>query len=76
MERTTIMLPPKLKAQARRRAQERGVSLGELIRESLAVALGRAENGRKASDPLFADEAVFMGDAPSGLSRDHDRYLF
>ena len=76
MQRTTILLPPALKAQAQRRAQKRGVSLGGLIRESLAVALETAKDGRKASDPLFADEAVFMGDAPSDLSRNHDRYLY
>jgi Arc/MetJ-type ribon-helix-helix transcriptional regulator len=76
MQRTTVMLPSKLKVQARRQAKKRGVSLSELIRESLEAALGSVEASRRASDPLFTDEAVFVGDAPSDLSRNHDRYLY
>ena len=75
MQRITVMLSPKLKVKARRRAKKRGVSLSELIRESLETALETAEANRRASDPLFTDEAVFIGDAPSDLSRNHDRYL-
>ena len=72
MQRITVMLSPKLKVQARRRAKKRGVSLSEL---SLETALETAEANRRASDPLFTDEAVLIGDAPSDLSRNHDRYL-
>lgn len=76
MQRTTVMLPPKLKLQARRQAKKRGVSLSELIRESLETVLDTVEVNQRVSDSLFADEAVFMGDAPSDLSHNHDRYLY
>jgi hypothetical protein len=76
MQRLIIMLSPKLKAQVQRRAKERKVSVSDLVRESLEAALEPAETGRRVSDPLFTDKAVFSGDAPSDLSRNHDRYLY
>ncbi len=76
MNRTTIMLPPDLKARAERRARDRGISLGELIRQSLATALTAAGTPRLASDPLFADDATWDGDTPPDLSAEHDRYLY
>ena len=80
MQRTTVMLPLKLKLQARRQAKKRGVSLSVLVRESLTTTLdlGAVERGKssRASDSLFADEAVFIGDAPTDLSINHDRYLY
>ena len=39
MKRTTIMLPEELKNQAERSAASMGISLGELIRESLEARL-------------------------------------
>ena len=74
MERTTIMLPPELKARALRRARESGKSLGELMREALEVIL--REEGEKTRDPFFADTAVFEGPAPSDLSANLDHYLY
>jgi hypothetical protein len=76
MQRMTILLPPKLKAQAQRRAKERKVSVSDLVRESLEAALESVETDRRVSDPLFTDETVFSGEAPSDLARNHDRYLY
>ena len=39
MKRTTVMLPPELKARAMRSARERGISFGELLRRSLRAAI-------------------------------------
>lgn len=75
MNRTTIMLPADLKARAARLAREQGVSLGELIRETLRATLKRAA-ARADKDPLFADSEVWEGRAPKNLARDHDRYLY
>jgi len=74
MKRTTIMLPEDLRRRAISRARQRGVSLGELIRESLDAAVPdvRYEAG---PDPLFAD-VVFDGPAPRDLSTRHDKYLY
>lgn len=75
MKRTTVMLPSALKAKAERRARKKGLSFGEIVRESLGRYL-RAEGEHETLDPLFADQAVFDGPVPRNLSADHDRYLY
>jgi hypothetical protein len=75
MRRTTIMLPADLKSKAARAAREQGISFGELARRALAAAL-RAPQGKTAHlDSLFADSAVYDGEAPADLSTAHDRHL-
>ncbi len=75
MQRTTIMLPPKLRAQAEQHARQKGVSLSEFIQELLSNVLQEQEV-RRSEDPLFADNAVFDGEIPPDLSKNHDRYLY
>jgi len=75
MIRTTIMLPADLRHRSTRRARERGLSFGELVRESLSAELDRASVSRDA-DPLFADHAVYKGRAPADLAAEHDAYLY
>ena len=75
MHRTTIMLPPELRHRAQRRAQEEGISLGELVRKSLEGALEEPKMGRD-DDPLLCDDAVFRDEAPADLAAEHDRYLY
>jgi hypothetical protein len=75
MHRTTLMLPPDLKTRAQSRAREMGISFGELVRQALESELS-APPGRRDDDPLFADVAVFGGEAPADLSAAHDRYLY
>jgi hypothetical protein len=75
MRRTTVMLPADLRRRAFRRAKEKGVSFGVVVRESLDAALpAREETG--GDDPLLADGAVWRGRAPRALARDHDRFLY
>lgn len=74
MKRTTIMLPTELRHRALRSARKRGVSLGELIRESLDAALP-TEVYEASEDSLF-ESVVFDGPAPRDLSSKHDRYLY
>ncbi len=76
MHRTTLMLPPDLKIQAQRQAREQGVSLGEFIRRAIELQLKGSGATRRAADPLFADIAVFTGDAPADSAAEHDRYLY
>jgi len=75
LKRTTIMLPAELRTRAFVRAKERGVSFGELVRESLASALPATGHAR-GEDPLFSDAAVFTGRAPTDLAAAHDRHLY
>jgi hypothetical protein len=64
-----------LKERASRLASRLGVSLGELIRQSLEAAL-RGDAGEVREDPFFADRAVYGGPAPANLSADHDDFLY
>jgi hypothetical protein len=75
MIRTTIMLPADLRLRSSRRARERGMSFGELVRASLVAEIDQAR-GEPASDPLFADNAVYSGPAPRDLAKHHDAYLY
>jgi hypothetical protein len=74
MKRTTIMLPEDLRRRALLRAKQKGVSLGELIRDSLSAALPGVTYDALA-DPLFED-VVFGGPGPADVSAKHDRYLY
>lgn len=74
MKRTTIMLSEDLRRRAFLRAKQRGVSLGELIRDSLDAALPKGSYDAE-QDPLFED-VVFDGPAPRDLSSKHDEYLY
>ena len=69
------MLPEDLKARAQQRAAERGMSLGELVRESLARDLETGTGIRRQSDSLFAAPA-WEGETPEDLAAEHDRYLY
>lgn len=74
MKRTTIMLPEALRRRALSRARQKGVSLGELIRDSLDAALP-AVSYDVDHDPLFED-VIFDGPAPADGSTDHDKYIY
>ena len=65
MERTTLVLPRELREKVRRLAAERGVSMGEIMREAIEEKVkavtpkpkslgmfdsGRTDIGRRASD--------------------------
>ena len=75
MLRTTVMLPLDLKRRAQALAQRMGVSLGELIRESLEAAL-RGDAGEVRDDPLFSDTATYDGPIADDLSARHDDHLY
>lgn len=76
MQRTTLMLPPDLKARAQQHARGLGISLGELVRRALESELTDAGPDDRASDILFADDAVYTGPGPRDLAAEHDRYLY
>jgi len=75
MKRTTIVLPPELKTRAIKRAKNRGISLGKLIREALETTLKQPARS-SGEDPFFSDKTVFRGRAPRDLSKNHDKYLY
>jgi len=75
MKRTTIMLPSELKTRAIQKANQRGISLGEFIRESLESMLSNPKE-YFINDPLFTDDAVFHDQGPDDLAKNHDHYLY
>ncbi len=74
MTRTTIMLPEDLKLRAQETAGRLGISLAELIRETLERRLDARQDWR--DDPLFSEVPVYEGPVPPDLSEEHDRYLY
>jgi len=76
MDRTTIMLPPKLKTRASNQAKKMRISLGQYIRETLKKSLEMENRHKPDDDSLFLDNAVFDGPAPENLASSHDEFLF
>lgn len=76
MQRTTIILPARLKELASLRARSAGMSFGEFVRRAVERAVRDDGARRSRRDPFFADRAVFNGDVPRNLSRRHDDYLY
>ena len=74
MKRTTIMLPQALRQRALLRAKQKGISLGELIRDSLDAALPGVSYD-VGGDPLF-ENVIYDGPAPSDASAKHDKYVY
>jgi plasmid stability protein len=75
MRPTTVQLPDDLTDRAERSAAALGISLDDLIRDSLEAHLRGSERPRSA-DPLFADVPVYDGPHPSDLAERHDHYLY
>jgi hypothetical protein len=75
MKRTTIVLPPDLKVEAKRHARQLGISLGELIRQTLSFRLASSRHANPM-DPLFADSDVFSGPGPGDVAAHHDQHLY
>ncbi len=73
MERTTIMLPHELRLKANHYASKHHLSLGSLIRKSLEKIVAEESADR---DPFFADQVVYLGEAPEDGAHNHDDYLY
>jgi hypothetical protein len=75
MHRTTVMLPEALKRAAQAHASRRGISLGELLRESLEYRL-KEQPVDRLHDPLFADRATYVDNGPIDTAERHDDFLY
>ena len=76
MKRTTIMLSEDLKIRATRYCEQKGISLGKLLRDALERELEEANTDRQGQDALFADQEVYRGEVPVDTSINHDAYLY
>ena len=73
MQRTSLMLPPELQRQAAKTARQRGISLGELVRQALVRE--SASVYQVGTDPFWASTGVFHSGQAS-LSANHDVELY
>ncbi|MEW6482567.1 MAG: hypothetical protein AB1397_06165 [bacterium] len=75
MNRTTILLPEKLKWDANLKARGLGLSLGEFIRTSLEQALKKDFSNLK-NDPFVKDNKFYSKNIERDLSLKHDNYIY
>jgi hypothetical protein len=75
MTTAMIHLPDELMEKAERSAEVRGLSLDDVVRESLEAHLHTLEIDR-SQDSLFAYQGVYEGPVPADLSERHDDYLY
>ena len=73
MDNLNVPIATALRVQVESAATAQGLSLDEFVRQSLVLKLSQSD---RASDPFFADIAVYHGDAPHDLSERHDDYLY
>jgi hypothetical protein len=77
--RTTVVLPPRLKQRATALARQRKISFAEFTRQAIMKAVNEPppKRGRKrGKDPIFWDVPVYDGPVPADLSINHDKYLY
>lgn len=74
MPGSILQLPSDLESRVVEEALRRGVTPEEVLREALEVHLHR-RGDQHFVDPLLQDEAVFPGESPADLARNHDKYL-
>ena len=75
MTSARIQLPDRLIERAERSAEKMGISLNELIRETLELRLLKAEPDWE-NDPFLSDREVYEGPTPSDLVENLDDYLY
>ena len=76
-DRTTVVLPPRLKKQVTTRARQQGVSFSEFVRQTLRQAVNeRAAKRPRTKDPFWSDVAVYEGAVPPDISVNHYKYLY
>ena len=68
MKRTSIVLPADLRARAKRRAKERGVSFAELVRSAVAREVSE---GPEERDPIF-EVTILRGRGRRDGSTNHE----
>ena len=71
------MLPEELRGRAVRSARKRGISLGEMVRESMSAYLEASQRkSPEDEDSFLSDCETFKRKTPKDVSAKHDRYLY
>jgi len=76
-DRTTIVLPPRLKERAIAQARAQKISFSEFVRQAVEKAVVQQPAKRRhRKDPLFDDVPIYDGPVPPDVSINHDKYLY
>jgi hypothetical protein len=75
-DRTTIVLPPRLKQRATACARQRKISFAEFVRQAVKQAITDPPKRGRRRDPFWTDVAVYDGPVPADFSINHDKYLY
>jgi hypothetical protein len=77
-ERTTIVLPLRLKQRATALARKQKISFSEFVRQSLQRAVFEPERLKRARarDPFWTNVPVYDGPGPTDVSANVDKYLY
>jgi hypothetical protein len=75
MQRTTVLLPERLKKKANAKANILGLSLDEFIQLSIKNSINSQFN-KKKSDPFIKDNSVFNECNANDCSINHNDYIY
>ena len=78
-DRTTIVLPPRLKQRATALARQRKVSFSEFVRQAVQKAVNETDqkpSSKAHRDRFWTDIPVFNGPGPTDIALNHDKYLY
>src|SRR5437879_3870166 len=73
-ERTTIVMPPHLKARAVARARQQKISFGEFVRRAVEKQLAAPVS--KTGDPFWDNLRIIDDDGPADMSARIDDYVY
>ena len=79
LQRTTVVFSPIIKARAKARAREEGISFGEYVRRVVEKDLAHTKRrkGKKTGDPFWDNLVIYDDpDGPTDASVRHDDYIY
>lgn len=76
MKKTTILIPEELRYRADRKADQMGISFGQLAREAIDKYLQSNNDSDPSKDPFFADRDFYEGRAPRDASVTYEESLY
>ncbi len=74
-DRTTIVLPPRLKTLAVERARAEGISFGEFVRRALEKQVASVPV-QQIGDPFWDNLSIATAPGPADIAEHHDDYLY
>lgn len=76
MKRVTILLSDQLREEAQAVARRKDITLSELIRQQLALAIRSNKDRNRASDQIFRPRRLATRKNSPDLAANHDDYIY